>query len=111
MLHVWFMIKHPFSWMGPEATVPGILQGLAAFSEFGGGFAWIIGFLTPLASLGMFSTMTVATMTHVSHGDPFVSMGGASYEPAIVYLAISLVFLLGGAGRFSLDAILFGRKA
>ena len=49
MLHGWGKIQHPFSWMGPD--MPGFLQALAALSEFGGGAAWALGLLTPLASI------------------------------------------------------------
>ncbi len=79
-------------WMGPDAPVPGFLQFLAAFSEFGGGLAWIIGLLVPLASLGLAITMAVAVSMHmITLGDPFVasSPGGSSYELAAVYFAVS----------------------
>ena len=33
----------PFGWMGPEAPVPGFLQGMAVLAEFGGGLALILG--------------------------------------------------------------------
>ncbi len=92
-------IAAPFSWMGPDAPVPGILQALAALAEFGGGIALIVGLLTPLASLGLASTMVVAVNFHLSKGDAFV--GG--YELAAVYLFASIAFLLAGPGRYSLD--------
>src|SRR5688500_1887660 len=84
MFHGWGKIQHPFDWMGPDAPVPGIFQGLAALSEFGGGLAWMLGLLTPLASFGLLCTMAVAVYTHaVVKGDPFVSTGaGGAYEPA-----------------------------
>lgn len=110
MLHGWPKIRNAFTWMGPDSPIPGIFQGLAAFSEFAGGFAWMIGLLTPLASLGMFFTMAVAVFFHASNGDPFVSMGGASYEPAAVYLVISFLLLWMGAGKFSLDAVFFKKN-
>ncbi len=96
--------------MPPEASMPGILQALAALSEFGGGMALILGLLTRLASLGIASVMVVALgMVHLPHGDPFVSQtGGPSCELAAVYLACAVLFLLLGPGRFSLDALLFG---
>jgi len=106
VFHGWGKIQHPFSWMPPDAPVPGILQALAALSEFGGGLAWIVGLLTPLASLGMFCTMAVAVFFHASRGDPFVGQGGPSYEPALGYLAVSLVLMLLGPGRYSVDAAL-----
>ena len=106
MFHGWPLIQKPFHWMGPEAPMPGIFQALAAFSEFFGGLAWILGLLTPLASLGLLSTMTVAVYTHLSKGDPFVGRG-SSYELASVYGCVALLLILIGPGRFSMDALLF----
>lgn len=112
MFHGWGKIQNPFTWMGPDSFAPGVFQALAAISEFGGGLAWILGLLTPLASLGVASTMTVATWFHaIKRGDPFVSKGGeASYELAALYLCVALVFIALGPGRFSLDRALFGRR-
>ena len=53
MHHGWGKIQNPMGWMGPEATMPAILQALAAISEFGGGLALIAGLLTRLGSLGI----------------------------------------------------------
>ncbi len=111
LLHGWPKIQAPFSWMPAEAPVPGILQALAAVSEFfGGGLGWLVGFLTPLASLGMLATMTVAVMFHAGRGDPFVGQGGPSFELALLYWMLALLFLLIGPGRFSLDAPVFHRR-
>ena len=108
VFHGWGKIQNPFGWMGPDAFAPGLFQGLAALSEFGGGIAWMIGLLTPLASLGIGCTMAVAVGMHVLTGDPFVGRGG-SYELAAVYLCLSILLIASGPGRFSLDANLFGR--
>jgi putative oxidoreductase len=111
LVHGWGKIQTPFSWMPPEAPVPGALQALAAISEFfGGGLGWIAGFLTPLASLGVLATMTVAVLFHAGRGDPFVGQGGPSFELALVYWAMALLFMLLGPGRYSLDAQLFRRR-
>ena len=42
ILHGWPKIQKPFSWMGPDSAMPGLLQALAAFSEVGGGLAWYL---------------------------------------------------------------------
>lgn len=112
MMHGWSKIQNPFGWMGPEAFAPGFLQALAALSEFGGGLAWVLGLLTPLAALGIASTMAVATYMHaVMRGDPFVAMGpGSSFELPLVFLCIALVLITLGPGRYSLDRKLFGSR-
>lgn len=111
MFHGYGKIQKPFSWMGPDASVPGFFQALAAVSEFWGGLAWILGLLTPLASFGLACTMTVATWMHaIVRKDPFVGRGG-SYELALVYLCVALLLLLAGPGRFSVDRVLFGEKS
>jgi putative oxidoreductase len=111
MMHGWMKIQNPFGWMGPQAFAPAPFQALAAVAEFGGGLAWILGLLTPLASLGIACTMAVAAWMHAGmSGDPFVSTGGPSYELAAVYLCVALVLLALGPGRFSLDRGFFGPR-
>lgn len=104
-------IQQPFSWMPSEAPVPGILQALAAVSEFGGGLAWIAGLLVPAASAGIACTMAFAIGRHVlvKH-DPFVDPGGSSWELAAAYLCIALLLLCAGPGTLSVDRLLFGPR-
>ena len=111
-IHGWGKIQHAFIWMGPDAPVPAFLQFLAAFSEFGGGIAWILGLLTPLASLGILCTMSVAVHMHmIVRGDPFVNLtGGLSYEPALGYWGVALLILALGPGKFSMDKKIFGGR-
>jgi putative oxidoreductase len=114
MFHGWGKIQNPTGWMGENANVPGVLQALAAIAEFGGGLAWILGALTPLASFGLICTMAVAAYMHAFVlKDPFVAKGPGkgSYELAAVYFCVALLFLLAGPGRFSLDQCLFRGKA
>src|SRR5690348_9489814 len=93
MFHGWGKIQTPFSWMPPDAPVPGFLQFLAALSEFGGGLALILGLLTPIAAFGIACTMAFALFAvHLKSGHPFVSMtGGPSYELAAAYLGTALL--------------------
>jgi putative oxidoreductase len=106
--HGWGKIQTPFSWMGPDAPVPGFFQFLAALSEFGGGLAITFGLVTPLALLGILSTMTVALlMVHIPAGHPWVGSGqGPSYELPLAYWTVAVTLLLTGPGKFSLDALL-----
>jgi putative oxidoreductase len=111
-MHGWGKMQNPFGWMGPDGFAPGIFQALAAISEFAGGLAWILGLLTPLASLGILPTMAVALWFHAfMRGDPFVSMtGGPAFELAALYFSIALLLFAAGPGRFSLDRKLFGSR-
>lgn len=110
--HGWPKIQDPFGWMGPDSTYPGILVALAAVAEFGGGLAWILGFLTPLASFGIACTMAEAARMHYMKGDKFVdTAGGGSYELPLVFLSIAILLLFAGPGSASVDKIVFREKA
>ncbi len=113
LMHGWGKIQNPFAWMGPNSGMPGVFQALAALSEFGGGLAWILGLLTPLASFGLACTMFMAARLHlfVMHQPLIAKDANGSAEPAAVYLSIALLLLLAGPGRWSLDARLFRKPA
>lgn len=112
ILHGWPKIQHPLDWMqtfGMQDAAPGILQLLAALAEVAGGAGLVLGFLTPLAALGLLATMGYALFrVHIPAGDPFVAQG-RSWELAAVYFCVSAMFLLTGPGRMSVDAHLFKR--
>jgi putative oxidoreductase len=79
---------------------PSLFAWLAALAEFGGGLLLAVGLLTRPAAFTMAFTMAVAFfMQH--GGDPFKVK-----EPAFLYLAVSLCFLLTGPGRFSVDGLI-----
>ena len=113
VLYGWPMVKKPFHWLdrGGPSGFPGFLQAIGAFAIFFGGFAIIEGFLTPLAALGLAGAMAVALFMHLKNGEPFIKRRpdapGDSYEASLVYLAIAILFLFVGPGRFSVDAVLF----
>jgi len=58
-------------------------------------------------------TMFVAMNVHLfMMKDPLVNLtGGTSAEPAVVYFLISLIFLVAGPGRYSVDQKIFPPKA
>ncbi len=110
MSHGWNKIQKPFAWMGPDGA-PGFLQALAALSEFGGGLAIALGFLTPLAALGVLCTMAGAWY-FVHSNDPWLSTNSKvkTFENAALYGALVVTLLFTGPGRFSLDALIWNRK-
>jgi putative oxidoreductase len=112
MHHGYGKIQHPLSWMGPDSTYPGFFQALSAISEFIGGGALALGFLTRISAFGIICNMAVAVHLHlVKMGDPFVSStGGSSYEHALLFLVTGILFLFTGPGRFSLDQLIFWKK-
>jgi putative oxidoreductase len=112
MHHGYGKIQHPTTWMGPQSNYPGFFQALSAISEFAGGAALALGFLTRIAAFGIICNMTVAVYMHmVKLGDPFVNLtGGSSYELALIFLVIGVLFLFTGPGRFSLDQLIFWKK-
>ncbi len=83
--------------------MPVIFAWCAALAEFAGAFLLAIGLFTRPASVMIAVTMFIAAF--VNHGgDPF-----AVAEKAYLYLAIALVFVVLGSGRFGIDAM-FRRK-
>lgn len=103
--HGWDKIQNPFHWLDKaESPPPAFLQFLAAFSEFGGGIALILGALTVLASIGLAFTMMEAIRHHLSGGDAF-----GKWELALLYFAISIVFICVGPGGLSVDRFI-GRQ-
>ncbi len=111
LFHGWPKIQSPFTWMGPESSIPGPLLLLAAVSEFGGGLALILGCLTPIACLAIAATMVGAlTIVHLPEGHPFVGKPGQdSFELAAVYLASAILLFFTGPGQWSCDRFLFGK--
>lgn len=86
----------------------GILGPFVALVEFFGGLALITGLLTRVASLGLLSTMAVAILqVHLKNG--FFAPTGVEFPLAL--LGSTALITLSGAGRFSIDALISGRKS
>jgi putative oxidoreductase len=115
IIHGWGKIQMGWmTWMnGMPNPPPNYLQAAAVVAEFGGGIAWILGFLTPLFSLAIACTMATAyAMVHYAAGHVFVASkpDEHSFELAVVYFAVAVCLLLVGPGQLSLDWCLFGRR-
>jgi putative oxidoreductase len=87
-----------------DLGLPYWLGYVSAFTEFFGGIALILGFLTPLVAIGTAINMCVAIVgVHLHHG----LTGPKGFEFPLSLLVLSLMILADGAGWLSLDRILF----
>ena len=78
---------------------------MSSVSEFGGGILLILGLFTRPAAFFMGFTMFVAITNHLSRLDPW---GRVFYPVEMLAVFLGLLFL--GAGKFSLDAVIFKKK-
>jgi putative oxidoreductase len=92
-----------------EQGVPVVLGAAAAYVQFIGGLLLVVGLLTPLAAFGIGVTMVVAVVMLVRSGESFINPGGHSWESAALSGVLMLCLMRLGAGRYSLDAMLFKR--
>jgi putative oxidoreductase len=80
---------------------------LISFTEFLGGIALLTGFGTRVAGALLAFSMTVAILSaHITKG--FFAPAGFEYPLTLLIVNLGLVF--SGAGRYSLDAKLFGSR-
>lgn len=81
----------------------------AKLTQIGGGILLVAGLLTPLAAIGIATTMVVATRILILKGESFINPKGHSWEGCAFYVLAGVVIALLGPGRYSIDAWLFGR--
>ncbi len=94
--------------------IPAPLAFLAICAEFFGGLGLIVGLLSRIAALGIIVNMLVAIATvHFANGffmNWFGNQKGEGFEYHLLAIAMGLVILIKGAGAFSLDRLLSGRR-
>ncbi len=84
--------------------LPYWLGDVAAFTEFFGAIALILGLLTPVVTLAVAIEMAVAILkVHLRHG----LMGPQGYEFPLSVLALALFLLADGPGYLALDRVVF----
>ena len=79
---------------------------MAAISEFGGGLFLILGLFTRTTSSFMAFTMIVAFSKHLANLDPWSRV---FYPVEMLSIFLALIFI--GAGKYSLDALLFKKNS
>lgn len=94
---------------------PAFLAYLAAFAEFFGGMGVLVGLLTRVAAFGIACVMATAIeMVHWKNGF-FLNMTcdpgkGHGFEYALALLGMALCLIFSGAGKISLDGMIFRKK-
>lgn len=90
--------------------IPAPFAFLAISAEFFGGLGLIVGFLTRIATFGIFTNMVVAiAMVHHNFGF-FMNWTGAQkgegYEYHLLVLAMTVLLMIRGGGAWSVDRII-----
>jgi putative oxidoreductase len=89
---------------GMGMPAPEVAAWLAALAEFVGGLLLALGLLTrPVALVVAIHFAVVVVLAHA--GDPF-----GRRELPLMFLAVALLYLLAGPGRYSADAAISGRR-
>lgn len=112
-IHGWPKISGPDLWarIGTAMSnyginfLPVVWGFLGALSEFGGGILLILGLFTRPAASFMAFTMLTAAITHLSRLDPWNKV---IYPAEMLGIFLCLIFI--GAGKYSLDYLIFRKK-
>lgn len=105
----WSDIGSVASWFGSMGIpFPTLNAYMAASTEIAGVVLLTLGLFTRLISIPLIVIMIVAiTTVHLSHG---FSAGDNGFEIPLYYMLFLALFASFGAGKFSLDHLLFGEE-
>ena len=108
-LQKWSDISSVATWFGSIGIpFPTLNAYLAASTELLGVVLLTLGLFTRLISLPLMVIMVVAiTTVHLTHG---FSAGDNGFEIPLYYMLFLAIFASIGAGKFSLDHLLFGEE-
>lgn len=105
----WSDIGSVAEWFGSMGIpFPTLNAYMAASTEAVGVILLTLGLLTRFISLPLIVVMIVAIVTvHLPHG---FSSGDNGFEIPLYYMLFLFLFVTNGAGKFSLDRLIFGEK-
>ena len=105
----WGDIKSVAEWFGSMGIpFPTLNAYMAASTEALGVVLLTLGLLTRFISIPLIVVMIVAIVTvHLPHG---FSAGDNGFEIPLYYMLFLLLFVSYGAGKFSLDRVIFGER-
>src|SRR6266849_11194746 len=93
-----------------KSGFPPALAFLAVMAEFLGPLGLAVGLLTRVAALGIGVVMLVAIFTvHKQHGffmNWYGTQPGEGFEFHLLALGIAIALVVGGAGQWSIDALI-----
>ena len=100
---------------------PQVMAWLSVGTELLGGLSLLAGLLVSLVSIPLIGTMLVALFTiHIHYGYSSIKtigltaqgpiFGPPGYELNTIYIAGLLALIILGAGRYSLDALIFKKR-
>jgi len=105
----WKDINGIATWFGSMGIpFPTLNAYMAASTEVLGVVLLTLGLFTRLISVPLMVVMVVAIMTvHLAHG---YSAGDNGFEIPLYYLLFLFIFTSHGAGKYSLDHLIFGKE-
>jgi len=105
----WSDIKSVADWFGSMGIpFPTLNAYMAASTELIGVVLLTLGLFTRLISVPLMVIMVVAiTTVHLAHG---FAAGNNGFEIPLYYMLFLAIFASFGAGKFSLDHLLFGEE-
>jgi len=105
----WKEIDGIATWFGSMGIpFPTLNAYMAASTEVLGVVLLTLGLFTRLISVPLMLVMVVAIMTvHLAHG---YSAGDNGFEIPLYYLLLLFIFISHGAGKYSLDHLIFGKE-
>jgi putative oxidoreductase len=105
----WSDIKSVADWFGSIGIpLPTLNAYMAASTELIGVVLLTLGLFTRLISVPLMIIMVVAIITvHLAHG---FAAGDNGFEIPLYYILFLAIFASYGAGKFSLDHLLFGEE-
>ncbi len=108
-MNKWASIENVAEWFASMGIPLPLLNAyMAASTEIVGVVLLTLGLFTRAISLPLIVVMIVAIVTvHLPHG---FSAGDNGFEIPLYYMIFLFIFVTYGAGRFSLDRLLFGEK-
>ena len=106
----WNDINSVAGWFGSLGIpFPTLNAYMAASTELLGVILLTFGFLTRAISIPLIVVMIVAIITvHLPNG---FSAGENGFEIPFYYMMFLFIFLANGAGKFSVDRLIFGEKS